>query len=868
MKQEAESEVDHEPRGHARPKLLSPTPRRRKRRRHFSAWQSEWSRKPLCTVVLGTLLIAAPQLLGGLLPWTVNAIAALSLLSLAVVGQRAPALERHFPRFGLVMLAVTGWTALQATPLPCGFVSLLAPDSVAKQRAIDAIMDLAPSALCTISQEPANTQQEVVKALSLTATFISVWAFVASGGSRRLFSLIAGSSLALSVVALAHGLFEWDRVFGLYEPVGLTRTWLLSPLMNPNNQGAFAALGAPMWIGLSYREPNPNRRLLGYTALALTSTAAILSMSRGAISQLLAGFVVMGAVIVYQRLKKQATGGRRHASMPMAGLVALLLSGAGGLGLGIYLVGSDVMREFEGIQLDKIDLVQAALRFAVSHPLVGVGRGAFGSAFVSAEGANARYRFAENFVAHWAAEWGIPMTLALLVAIGWTLYKHARPGDSVARAGALTALILFAGQNLLDFGFELLGVATIAIALFAACVAPSPDAISHTEAKDKLLPYGPQITLGTVCVGVAALVWLGPRLERQSVPALSQQLRSALASSDRAKFRGLAIDALQLHPSEPVLTLLVATESQRHNDPKTPAWLNRSMMLAPKWARPHQMAFRWLWQQGSGEQALLELKLAAAVNMQVALQDICRLGRVDASWALAAIPRGEQRRRLMESTSLCLSGSPTSQAFNSAVLREFPEALHPLLQEGNRLASEGQTDQALALLERAQRAHPRDYRPSLLRFRALLNAGRLHEVLDAIDATLLPLSEDERAPVLEVKAFALARAGSPEFALQTVQSVRQLARTNPDKLAESYALEGRVRLELGQPGSALSAYREAYRVNEDPSYLERVAKLAESLGDHAQALWAYVQLCERDPRGTACERRRALLAPAPDNSGR
>src|SRR5690606_10921300 len=137
-----------------------------------------------------------------------------------------------------------------------------------------------------------------------------------------------------------------------------------------------------------------------------------------------------------------------------------------------------------------------------------------------------------------------------------------------------------------------------------------------------------------------------------SVSTLTSQLRATMASSDRAKFRAEAQRALKLHPSEPVLSLLVASESLAHRDPKTFAWLNRSMQLAPQWARPHHLAFRWLWQRGQGRQALLELRHAAAIDLDMVIEDVCRLGNVDAAWALEAAPTNEKRRAYLERAAM------------------------------------------------------------------------------------------------------------------------------------------------------------------------------------------------------------------------
>lgn len=846
-------------------RLLSPSPRKRKRRRRFADWHDHWSRKPLSTLTLGALLVLSPQLLGGSLPWAIDVITALSMLTLVVVALRSPALERRLPRFAVIMLIMLGWTALQATPLPCGFVKLLAPDSVAKRQAVEALFGVTPSATCVLSQDPGNTREEILKLVSLTATFISAWAFAASGGWRGLFFLVGLSSFAISAVALAHGALELHSVFGVYHPVGLDDVWLLSPLMNSNNLGSFAALGAPLWIGLTFRESDKRLRAFGYVAIATTSVVAMLSLSRGAIGQLLAGYAVMGWVILRRKPRNTRDAEPTRAATPLTGRLGLVIAGVLGLGVGVFLVGSEAVHQFKAGGLDKLDLIGAALRFAGQHGLVGVGRGAFSSAFISSEGSVSRYQYAENFIAHWAAEWGIPLTLLLLAAIGFELLTAAKPKGSLARSGALTALCLLGAQNLVDFGFEQLGIATVAVALFAGCIAPALDE-ERTAARANALQPPVLITVATLCAGVASLAWLGPRIVHEALPVLTREMRQSLASSERATFRRQALHALELHPSEPTLTLLVGSEALAQHDPKTLAWLNRSMHLAPKWARPHQLAFRWLWITGQGRQALLELKLAAAIDLDIVLEDACRLGRVDADWALAVAPDNALRRAYMERVGLCIGDSKSSEEFDRAVLKEYPTALFPLMQEAARLRAAEEYDEALGLLERAQAAHRDDHRPTVQRFWTLLAAGRLRELLVDIDAAAQAIDLKHRADLLEVKAYALAKAGSPELAIQCVEEIRRLAGTDPQLLAQSYRLQGQVHLALKSPGQALAAYREAYRINEDTNSLVQVANIAESVGDRAQALWAYVKLCEREPRGGGCERRNALLPAPKDNS--
>ncbi|MET0384483.1 MAG: hypothetical protein ABW321_00925 [Polyangiales bacterium] len=834
----------------------TPSKRRRSRRRRYSSWQSSLTGELMASVLLGVLLIGSPQLLGGVLPWSIDVIAVLSIVCLAVVGLRAPVAGRRVSWLIIALLGVTLWTTLQALPLPCGLVRLVAPDSVAKLQAARKLLGDAVDGTCTVTQDLAGTRQEIVKSLCLFATFTSCWLFAASGGRRRLFWLIASSTLVMSVVAIAHAVLELDRVFGIYTAEGITRELLLAPLMNGNHLGAFAAIGVPLFIGLSYRDSNLNVRLVGYVALALTSGVALLSLSRGAIGQLFAS----GGIMVWLVLRQRGVRSRREG--PPLRELAFAAAAAAGLGTGAYWVGRQVLSELGHADFSKLQLGLSALRFATKQPLVGVGRGAFGSAFVGFEGSLSRYRFAENFVAQWAADWGFPVTLGLLGLIGVALWRAIKAHHgSLARLGAYTALLAFAAQNVVDFGFEVLGVAVVACALLAGCVAPSAaDATSGDAAPISPLRRASTWVQAGLVVCFALLVAFGPRLHAESVPVLQAQLRKALNAGDRDGFRQQLRAALELHASEPVVMLLAASESAAHDDPKTFGWLNRAMQLAPGWARPHQLAFRWLWQRGQGRQALIELKAAAAIDPNLTASDACRLGRVDASWALAAAPENAQRRAYFDLASSCIHPTSESEAFDDALLREYPGHRVALTHEAQRLVQSDQAEASLEVLERLRRLHP-DYQPAtVMKLETLLALGRTQELIDETDRTLAQLDPAHQIKVLGIKAFALARAGTPELALDALADIRRRSSADPEQLADSFELEGRLRWERHEVGEALSAFRQAYKINNDTKYLYEIATAAERIGDRAQALWAYINLCQRAPLGGGCERRNELLS--------
>lgn len=835
--------------------------RRHKRKRQYTAWHDRRSGQPLATVLLGGLILGAPQLLGGVLPWTSLVIAGLSLVCLAVVGARAPAAQRSWPRLGLMLVLLTVWTWVQVLPMACGLVAALAPSSAASADAVRTLLGDRASA-CSLTQEPGNTRLEVIKTCAVAATFLACWAFAASGGRRRLLWLIAGSTLLMSLVAIAHGLLELDRVFGVYLPTGIERSWLLAPLMNPNNLGGFAALGVPLWVGLSYRHADFNVRLLGYAAFGVNTSAAILSLSRGAIAQVVASIAVTGFLIYRQRQQK------RH---PPRGAVlrdlGLALGGAAGLGVGAYLVGRDVLGDFTHGNFSKLELSVQALRFAWQHALTGVGRGAFASAFVSFHSPLVRFRYAEDFVAQWAADWGLPFTVATLLVIAYELaIGFRRKPASLTQQTAYLALLAWCAQNLVDFSFELSGPAVVASALLAACVAPSSDPKRLERPEPRIWLQARALIAGLLVIGLLSFVLLAPRVQAETVPALQARLSSALAQQNRPQFRQQLRAALYAHPAEPVLVLLAATESLTHRDPKTFAWLNRAMQLAPGWALPHQLAFRWLWQRGLGRQALLELKTAASIDSHAAEADACRLGKVDADWVLAVVPDNHLRRDFFGQVGNCMAVAETSEAFDRAFLREYPEETSALIRSVHRLLREGEPDAALAIVERLRQRYPA--RPDILALTiaTFYTTRRDQDLFDEVDRDLPRLDLPGQIDALGKKAMVLGRLDNHEGVQEMLSEIRRRSSTNAGYLASSYELEGNIHFAHGELGKSLVAYREAYRISEDTRYLLNIGGLAERLGDRPQALWAYINLCQREPLGSGCERRNALLSVRRPNS--
>src|SRR5262249_3855192 len=147
--------------------------------------------------------------------------------------------------------------------------------------------------------------------------------------------------------------------------------------------------------------------LLG--ALGVVATTALMTRSRGA-----AGAVALGpalyAVIAILRTRERE-GSSRHRG-PRWLRYATPVGIAAVLGLAGWAWFDELAAEFEASGWDKLDLIGRAARFALSVPWVGVGRGGFSGAFVNTLQNQYRFDYAESLPVQWAADWGLPVTVA------------------------------------------------------------------------------------------------------------------------------------------------------------------------------------------------------------------------------------------------------------------------------------------------------------------------------------------------------------------------------------------------------------------------------------------------------------------------
>jgi hypothetical protein len=144
---------------------------------------------------------------------------------------------------------------------------------------------------------------------------------------------------------------------------------------------------------------------------------------------------------------------------------------------------------------------------AFDAPFVGVGRGAFASAFVGHAGATERYVHPENLPVQWITEWGFPWACFALVSIVATIGRAWNQDIPTTQRSALVALGLLGTHDFVDFSLESLGVALPAAVLAIAATLPARHAESRPRTRRGLhhRPAGVMVGIGAIAMAVCAL---------------------------------------------------------------------------------------------------------------------------------------------------------------------------------------------------------------------------------------------------------------------------------------------------------------------------------------------------------------------------
>jgi len=739
------------------------------------------------TAVLCALVVIAPQLFGGAFPWSVLTIAGLSLVALATAlwvrrGSLIPVIDGVLIAMGVAWI----WTCLQVLPVPSGVAHALGLGSIESAERLHGL-EWAGTIPLTISYDPGSTQLQILIGIAIVAAFLAA-RLGGPAGLKPIAIAAVASALLIGLEGIAHRAASAEAVFGIYSP-RFTEPQLLTPLMNNNHLGGLMLLGALIAAGLAAERGGQSRR--GWAlASALCAITVAWTLSRGAIGGLLFGFLLLAAWLATDRRVNT-----RGAAIPLAVVGAAVTGTLAFAGL------EPIVRRFEVQGFDKIGVAARGLRLLEGSAWwLGVGRGAFSSAFVSEEGSSARYTHPENILVQWTTEWGVVVAMVLLAVLVFALWKRLRTTEDPLIAASGIAVLALSLQNLVDFSLEMAGIV----------------------------------------VGVAAL--LGALL-----PA------SSSSRSDEDEFEATLRRGLALHPGEPAFALLAGTYAGSKGRGDALRWVSVAMEEAPGWGAPHAVAARWLLKQGRIDQALLEIHEAEQRHPGSAQNMLCE---VLASFPLMehverGAPSTELRVPYLDRATIC-SGLPAElrAEIDAAILQSDPTRASAVLRHARRLASQNRAEDAKALIQRALEHDLDNASLWVAVIRLHLTTGDVADARSALEQAR-SRAVDSRS-LTEAQARIEAALGQTDQMRTTLTRLRGQSQGKARLVAASFIVEGELEASLGNIDEALAAYAAADVASSDTPALQYAAKLAVKSGRPTQALRIYRTLCIRRPDGPAC----------------
>ncbi len=566
--------------------------------RALAAALPSWQGAGLFAVVLVSVLAV-----GSVHGDVVLALAPFALTLALVVALRGRVRSGFVPwvLFGLGM-----YSLLQAVPFPVAWTRIVTPAVDVWTGALS-LTDASEPRFLPVSLDPGASLVEAVKWSCYAAVFIVAGDTAQRLGLNAVLRFVFASAVIVAGVTLAHKATDATRLYGFYAPEFASPQFALSPLLNPNNLAGYLNLGALTGVGLIVSSRTTGSR--GLLALGVTAVVAVsmLSGSRGGWAALaLAVPLAFGALAL---VKSPSTRRARRLILPAVALV-------GGLALFALASGGQLLRSAKNEGLEKLDLISWSRGIIGDYAWTGVGRGAFETSFAAYRGDHGRhiYAHAENFVAQWCAEWGVPIAVSALVALAWGL-RPSRLGarQSAAAACAVVGIAMLTLQNLVDLSFELFSVSLAVVTVLGAMHASARVEPAETTRPGHGRLY-PMVVAGAAVLALAC--WVGAVSLGRS-PAIVERralsnLTGATSKTDVAGQRAI-VDrvraAIARHPADAFFPYLGAVATYRAGGDAVP-WINRALERDPNAGRPLLLLAHVLAARGALDQALLSAQLA------------------------------------------------------------------------------------------------------------------------------------------------------------------------------------------------------------------------------------------------------------------
>jgi tetratricopeptide (TPR) repeat protein len=786
------------------------------------------------------------------------------------------------PLPAMIFAALAAYTLLQAVPIPMAWLKVLAPANAdIWERSLLPFGEAGPS-LASISLDPGASVVEALK----WSTYAAVFTAASSLGARKSagwgVAMVFGTALAAAFTTMAHGLLGATKVYGLYQPNFNVLAWHVGPLLNPNNLAGYLNLGILSGLGLLLaHRPIVPRWVVGF-GVALMVAIDVTSASRGGVLTLPLGVVALA--LITARREKQGWGTDKASTWLLIAVVV------GGAVLAILGGNAKAWAELYDKNLSKGRMVLWLRPLIADHPLVGIGRGAFESVFPAyrVTPGNVVFTHAENFPLQWAAEWGLPVALAALVALAWALSpRRLGVTRSALAAGAWLGVAVLLVQNLVDLALEVPAVCIGAATLLGSLWGDPVTHGTHRRAvREPLAQRWPRLVPVAVGVLGAALIagtvrfgWHDVASDRAAVWAALDGVKAPRAGQ-MAPLRDEVRHAMLRHPAEPYFSLVGGMAAFRARDQSPIPWIQRTLERGQVNGRAHLLLAEVLAARGSRRQALLELRLTLE-NEQGLLVQVASLAvrwTQDFDELLSVLPEGKEGAGVLAEMARLLAAPPRAgeappdpllrSRCDREAIRRDPALIPPHAREAEaRLAGlakgappglcvdrEHCRAEVLEHADAIAAAQPDASLPVELRARLLMSEDRPDEAVKMLEKACEQVTERASCLQVRVNAAALLKAPGPVDA--AIKALLGASCVSAEACANTATWLSAVRLSRGETGAALALLSRAAR--EDPSTDARWVKLADAAsqaGAHAQAADALETVARR--QGDPELRRRA-----------
>ncbi len=360
----------------------------------------------------------------------------------------------------------------QITPLPAALVGLISPHTLSLKSSLLSDVPGASESLkhLTLSFYPLATRHDLVVIFVATVVFVTVLnVYRQAGRMKRLLVVIAAIGGAVGLLALLQNLTGTDKIYWWFAAPKGARS---GPFVNYSHYAQFMNLSMGAMLALlltltTKSNANDGRdpafwfkaALMG--GLIIGVATILLSMSRGGVISMLAGFLLLGTLLIRRGMNRGFGW-----AIGLSALVALVV---------VVTVGFDSfydkMATFKGADPSsgRMQIYRDILASARKFPVFGMGLGAHKMTYPMLDGSTnpLLLEYADSDYFQLLEEMGV-LGLVLALAFACIVWKHfvrcigsASSAKRMAAAGLGYGLLAVMTQSMTDYGQHLPSIACL-----------------------------------------------------------------------------------------------------------------------------------------------------------------------------------------------------------------------------------------------------------------------------------------------------------------------------------------------------------------------------------------------------------------------